>query len=420
MNRLVCTNLDGVSSGDLPPTSRAPGAPARVLFLHGMEVGFATTAGNLEHYAAGRADIDAVHVRLSPPGWLRLACRQFPVPVGELDYRYLRHMLFWRMHLRTLLGPGRMFPLDPFDVVHITTQQRAMVIRDFERPDRNPTGTKFVVNLDATLRGWEAMRGLVRLAPPIDWSMEGRILRSADMLACATEWVAGSAAGEYGVEPTRIVIHKPCARISLGNVENAPRKLFNILFVGGVWKDKGGARLLRWHQERWADRAVLHIVSGSAPQEATRNVVFHGRVEHEKLLGKLLPAADIFVVPTKWDTFMIAAQEAQAAGVPVVTTRTGGVPECVADGVTGFLCDRHEDAAYIRAVERLMDDASLRERMARAGRERARVDLSPDTWHNHLLDQIVALADRRPIRRWPAAIPEPAGSAATRSPSPTA
>jgi glycosyltransferase involved in cell wall biosynthesis len=404
MNRLVCSSTDAIDEHSLPGRVRRPGEPARVLFLHGMEVGFSTTTGNLEHYAARRADIDAVHVRLAMPGWLRLACRQFPVPIGELDYRYLRHMLFWRMHLRGLVGPGRTLPLDRFDVVHITTQQRGLIVEDFRGPGANPTGTRFAINLDATLRGWERMRGLRRLAPAIDWRMEGRILRSADLLACATAWAGDSCVEEYGVEPGRVVIHKPCARVeghdSARPAEAHPR--FRMIFVGGDWRDKGGARLLRWHQERWAERAELHVVSESAPAGGRlRNVVFHGRVAHEKLVGELLPSMDLFVVPTMWDTFMIAAQEAQQAGLPVVTTRTGGVGACVEHGVTGFLCGRENEGEYIAAVERLMDDGDLRARMGRAAREHAERNLSAEVWHNHLLDQLVALADGRALRKVP-------------------
>ncbi len=401
MNRLLCTSSDAISEQSLPPQTRERGGPARVLFLHGMEVGFSTTTANLEHFAATRPDIDAVHVRLAMPGWLRLACKQFPVPVGELDYRYLRHMLFWRMYLRGLLGPGKKLPLNRFDVVHITTQQRALIVRDFRTPGKNPTNTKFAINLDATLRNWESMRALRRLAPTIDWSMEGRILRGADLLACATEWVGNSCEHEYGAARERVVIHKPCARIEatpgvrLGEPDH-PRTGYplRIIFIGGNWIDKGGPRLLKWHQQRWADKAELHIVSGSAPADAAaKNVIWHGKVPHEQLMGELLPSMDLFVVPTKWDTFMIAAQEAQGAGVPVVTTRTGGVAECVADGVTGFLCDRDDDRQYITAVERLLTDAPLRHRMGQAGREHVAHHLSASVWHNHLLSQLVALSE---------------------------
>lgn len=409
MNRLVTTSSSPIDPAALPPRERAaasPTSPARILFLHGLEVGFATTTGNLEHYCSLRDDIDAVHVRLVLPRWLKLACAQLPIapPLGELDFRYLRHMLFWRRYLRTLLGHRKPLPLEHFDVVHIMTQQRALILNDFLDPDKNHTKTKFVVNLDATLRNWSDMRGGRRYTPPIDLGLETRIFAAADAIACASEWVANSAQSHSSVDPRKVIIHKPCARFPSEPTRRprTPGSPLNIVFIGGNWQDKGGDRLVRWHQERWADRAVLHIISGTAPPlTGLKNVIRHGRMEHAKLVGEFLPAMDIFFVPTKWDTFLIAAQEAQACGVPVVTTRTGGVPEVVQHGVTGFLCDHDASEQYLVAADKLINDAPLRERMSLAAMHHARTNLSADLWHNHLLNQLVALAHNQPIHRLP-------------------
>lgn len=408
MNRLVCTSAERITPDRLPPADRAasPGRPARVLFLHTMEVGFATTTESLEHFCSVRDDIDAVHVRLAMPRWLRLACKQSPVPIGELDYRYLRHMIFWRMHLASILGRGKVLPPERFDVVHIMTQQRAAIVPRLTAR-RTGGGPRFVINLDATLRNWESMRGLRRLAPPIDWAMEGRVLRAADMVACASRWAARSCETDSGVDPARIVIHKPCARVPDDRERPAEaRPVRRLLFIGGNWRDKGGDRLVRWHQERWVGKAELHLVSGSAPRIQAPGVIVHGRVERSRLVGELMPTMDVLVVPTKWDTFMIAAQEAMAAGLPVVTTRTGALDEVVVDGETGFLCPHGDDASYIRAVERLMGDAALLEQMSRNARAHARQNLSASVWHNHLLDQLVALADNTPLVREPGSRPE--------------
>jgi glycosyltransferase involved in cell wall biosynthesis len=425
MNRLVCSSADEIPAAKLPPERRAPGGPVRVLFLHTMEVGFATTAGSLEHFAGVRDDIDAVHVRLIMPGWLRLLCKQSPVPIGELDYRYLRHMLFWRMHLKRLVGRGKKLPLECFDVVHIMTQQRAGMVPGFvarRERERTSTGhghaevaTKFVINLDATLRNWESMRHMKRLAPPIDWALEGRILRSADMVACASNWVAESCERFSGVDSRRIVIHKPCAIVRetdqtiASSVSSSTSGLKRLLFVGGNWIDKGGPRLLEWHQRYWKDRAELHIVSAGVPAIQAMNVIVHGRVDRDVLVDEMMPRMDVFVVPTKWDTFMIAAQEAMSAGLPVVTTRTGALAEVVRDGGTGFLCPHDDDQAYIRAVDRLLGDEVLSQTMSTAAREHARRNLSASVWHNHLLDQIVALANNVPFRAEPETLARASG-----------
>ena len=69
MNRLVCTSLERPK--DLPPPKRE--GPARVMFVHGLELGFSTVASNLEQYMATRDDIDAVHLQIARPLWLRIA-----------------------------------------------------------------------------------------------------------------------------------------------------------------------------------------------------------------------------------------------------------------------------------------------------------------------------------------------------------
>lgn len=421
MNRLVCTSDDGAAAvrDRLPPprsSARTPGEPARVLFVNVGVLGFATTSGSLVHYAGLRDDLDAVHFTARMPGWLRAACAEPPLEIGGWDFQQSRMMLAWGVYLRRFFfGAGAWFPPDRFDVVHILTQQRGWVVRglsDLRAAGRAAPRT--VVNLDATCRGWDSIRSYRRNAPPLDDAVERLILRRADAVACASEWCARGVETTARVPRERVIIHMPCARgvKQAGGIDpgssRAAGGLPRIVFVGGDWPNKGGADLLRWHQQRWAERAELHIVSGAAPiDRACRNVVWHGAVEHAKLVGELLPTMDLFVVPTRWETFLIAAQEAQAAGLPVVTTRTGAVPEVVRDGETGFLCPaRHEggEPEFIAAVERLLDDAALRARMGAAARQHARHGLDADAWHNHLLDQLVNLADGRPIRRRPGAI----------------
>ena len=59
------------------------------------------------------------------------------------------------------------------------------------------------------------------------------------------------------------------------------------------------------------------------------------------------------------------------AGLPVVATKVGGVPELVEDGVTGFLVPPKDSKALAEALRKLIDDPDLRQRMGRAGRGKA-------------------------------------------------
>lgn len=97
-------------------------------------------------------------------------------------------------------------------------------------------------------------------------------------------------------------------------------------------------------------------------------VHFAGAAPHTDLPG-YYAISDMFVVPsTDHETFCIAACEAMACERPVVAARTGGLPEVVRDGETGFLVPPGDAAALAERIAALLDDAALRRRMGEAGR----------------------------------------------------
>ena len=84
---------------------------------------------------------------------------------------------------------------------------------------------------------------------------------------------------------------------------------------------------------------------------------------------------DVFVMPSHMESFGVAAAEAQACGLPVVASQVGGLPECVVDGVTGYLVPPRSPDAIARRLADLMDDAVLREGMGAAARRHAEENL---------------------------------------------
>ncbi len=82
--------------------------------------------------------------------------------------------------------------------------------------------------------------------------------------------------------------------------------------------------------------------------------------------------ADIFLHTAVTEGFCNAVIEAQAGGLPVVTSDAGGLPENVEDGVTGFVVRRRDPRSTAEKLMLLARDPALRERMGQAGRERAR------------------------------------------------
>jgi glycosyltransferase involved in cell wall biosynthesis len=88
-------------------------------------------------------------------------------------------------------------------------------------------------------------------------------------------------------------------------------------------------------------------------------------------LAELHDACDVFALPSRHEGFGLAALQAMAAGLPVVASRTGGVPELVDDGVTGLLAEPGDAAALAAALDRLISDPASCAAMGAAARRRA-------------------------------------------------
>lgn len=95
-------------------------------------------------------------------------------------------------------------------------------------------------------------------------------------------------------------------------------------------------------------------------------------------LPRWLGGLDILAHPADMEGLGVSLLQASAAAVPIVTCRAGGLPEAVADGVSGLLIEPGDVAALTAALRRLLDDAPLRRRFGAAGRARILADFSVD------------------------------------------
>ncbi len=97
-----------------------------------------------------------------------------------------------------------------------------------------------------------------------------------------------------------------------------------------------------------------------------KNVVYHGkRYGDEK--EAFLNEADIFVHPTLDDCFPLVLLEAMAHGLPCITTRVGGIPEIIQDGVNGIICEPGNAKMLADSIEQLVANSSLRQTMGQEG-----------------------------------------------------
>jgi glycosyltransferase involved in cell wall biosynthesis len=113
------------------------------------------------------------------------------------------------------------------------------------------------------------------------------------------------------------------------------------------------------------------IVSG-----LTHRVALTGPLAQGEVIGRLARSA-VFALPCVaeagggMDNLPTVIMEAMGAGLPVVSTAIGGVPEMVGDETTGLLVPQHQPAALADALARLLADRALARSLGEAGRERA-------------------------------------------------
>jgi len=149
--------------------------------------------------------------------------------------------------------------------------------------------------------------------------------------------------------------------------------------VGRFAPPKNHALLVEAFAQVRADTPLyLLLVGGGELQDAVREqVAALGLESRVRFLGvradvaDILRASDMFVLSSRVEGNPLSVMEAMAAGLPVVSTAVGGVPELVREGETGLLVPSEDAGALARAVQVLVDDPVRRQAMGAAARRDA-------------------------------------------------
>lgn len=172
--------------------------------------------------------------------------------------------------------------------------------------------------------------------------------------------------GRIKLEPGSVIYNS----VNLDQIKGGEVERGKILYIGNVTKRKGVEMLAE--AVKGLD-VILHIIGDGylLPKIKGNNIVKHGKVEYAELL-KHLSNAEMLVVPSLWpEPFGRVAVEGMAAGLPVVVSSIGGLPEVVGDA--GVVMKGMGVDELRSKIEALHQDEELRIQIGEKGKERSRI-----------------------------------------------
>ncbi|HSV27881.1 MAG TPA: glycosyltransferase [Sedimentisphaerales bacterium] len=279
------------------------------------------------------------------------------------------------------------FPSDDFDVVHCHYGHNGILALQLRQIGALSSRTKIVATFhgyDEHIQPVEALRAQYK-----------PLFREAALLTVNTLFTRNKIV-ELGADPEKVVVlpvglrmdrFVPCAK------DPSPGRVVRILSVARLVEKKGltyAIDAIALLKDRFS---LAYTIAGDGPlraqlEEQVRRlglgsvVSFAGAV-NQALILEMYARADIFLLPSvtagngEMEGQGLVLQEAQACGIPVVSTLHNGIPEGVLDGQTGVLVQEKDAKALASAIEILVNDASKRREFGAKGREwvEARYDI---------------------------------------------
>jgi D-inositol-3-phosphate glycosyltransferase len=236
--------------------------------------------------------------------------------------------------------------------------------------------------------------------PPRRLHVEHEVLRRSEALIAESPASKRHMVQEYGVDAAKVhvipggvdtAVFRPQERLQARRALALALERPVLLFVGRLQPLKGIDTLLRAAhvvRQHHAQLQVLIVGGGMDAQDEHEAQELHrlqalserlglGRhvcfikAQPQEVLAQYYAAADVFVMPSHYESFGMVVLEAMACGIPVVASRVGGLTSTVVSGHTGFLVPEGDGQAFARAILPLLGSPTLRDGCGQAGLRRA-------------------------------------------------
>ena len=290
---------------------------------------------------------------------------------------------------------------EPFDLVHshywLSGRTGVRIKDDLSIPLANSFHTLGKVK-DAANTHTEQRSSDERLITELE------VIARSDCVIASTPFEFDDLLEHYAASPERLCVSPPGVDHGVfhpGSRQAARERLgFDdrpiVLYVGRIQAHKGTEIAVRAFADlatsgERTSRAVMHVVGGASGDDGadeldrcrdviaeaglTDRVRFFEPMPHADL-ARHYRVADVVIMPSRSETFGLVAAEAQACGVPVVASNTGGLPYVIRASETGLLVDGHDPRSFAAATRAILDHPVVRSSPVRA-RQRGSPNDSP-------------------------------------------
>lgn len=234
--------------------------------------------------------------------------------------------------------------------------------------------------------------------------VERKALENADGIMIPSSWAKENIVNYYGIKEEKVKI------VPFGaNMEKIPKieelkkdvsEVIELLFVGVDFERKGGAiavEALKILNERGV-KSKLTIIGCNPKLDNMENITVipylnkNIKEDAEKMYNKYLKS-DIFILPTRAECAGIVFCEASAFGMPIVATKTGGVPQLVNNGENGYCLDIADGAKeYADKIEEITANKEEYLKFRKRTREKFERELNWNSWlseFNKLAEKLI-------------------------------
>lgn len=348
----------------------------RALFVNENIGGHATVHAALRRVLDEHPDVEAEFLHARGPGVVGRILRA-PIPVLDrldLDLQPLRGQLVhsWSVNrrVRDRLRRG------DIDALHLYTQNCMLGGHRILRETPTVITTDSTGLLNAHSIPYREPTRFTRISSRAALPWERAVLGSAHRVQANSVLARESLiSDDYGTPAESVTLIEMgiwSPHLSVPPPARPDGRRPTIVFLGTSMERKGGTLLLEVWRSRFRGRAdLLLITHDRVPEEPGLQVVTDLSPGDDRL-WELLAGSDLMCFPSVIDQAPNAVLEAAAAGLPVIAHPGGAIPEMVVDGETGLLVDGADPDAVASALDVLLTDPGLRQRMGRAASRRVR------------------------------------------------